>query len=156
MGGGFLQNAAGKGATDCPPSSGGQCFRGPVMAPKQSFSLQVNRLKRRKDFLRVSQRGRKQAMPGLILQSFRQQPDSSESKIDVRVGFTVTKKIGNAITRNRVRRRLKAAAAILINTHAQENTDYVLIGRAGTLKRPFAFLVNDLKTAMQKLNLYTD
>ena len=66
----------------------------------------------------------------------------------------MTKKVGNAAIRNRTRRRLKAAAAEVMVAHGQNLTDYVLIGRAGTLKRPYALLVADLKAAMQQLNSY--
>ena len=112
----------------------------------------VMRLKQRKEFVRVARKGRKWAVPGLVLQSFNRQDGAANSPIGARVGFTVTKKIGNAVTRNRARRRLKAAAAAVMPSNAEKNTDYVLIGRAGTLKRPFEFLVEDLKVAMQKLS----
>tara|TARA_S200000501_G_scaffold352556_1_gene371503 strand:- start:303 stop:653 length:351 start_codon:yes stop_codon:yes gene_type:complete len=111
----------------------------------------VPRLKKRKEFVHVARKGRKWAVPGLVLQSFDRQNDPENAPIGARVGFTVTKKIGTAVKRNRVRRRLKAAAAAVMPSNAEKNTDYVLIGRAGTLKRPFEFLVEDLKVAMQKL-----
>ena len=111
----------------------------------------VPRLKKRKEFVRVARKGRKWAVPGLVLQSFNRHNAPANAPIGARVGFTVTKKIGTAVKRNRVRRRLKAAAAAVMPSNAEKNTDYVLIGRAGTLKRPFEFLVKDLKLAMQKL-----
>ena len=68
-----------------------------------------------------------------------------------RVGFTVSKKVGNAVARNRARRRLRAAAAEVMPGRATPSTDYVLIGRAGTLDRPYAKLVSDLESAVERL-----
>ena len=126
------------------------------MPPRPSHMIPISRLKRRKDFLRISHKGQKSALPGLVLQTLRGPHPNPTSPTNIRVGFTVTKKIGNAIKRNRTRRRLKAAASEVMTTHAKKNTDYVLIGRSGTLKRPFTLLVEDLATAMQKLNVYQD
>ena len=64
---------------------------------------------------------------------------------NIRVGFTVSKKVGNSVTRNRVRRRLRAAANIVIQKYAVEGHDYVMIGRALTTKRDFGALVGDLE-----------
>ena len=126
------------------------------MPPIPSHITQVKRLKQRRSFLHVAQKGQKLATPGLVLQTLRwNHPDPGSPK-SIRIGFTVTKKIGNAVNRNRARRRLKAAAVVVMKTHAQENTDYVLIGRTETLKRPFVTLVADLEMAMQKLNVYRD
>ena len=67
------------------------------------------RLKRRAEFLRVAAKGAKSAMPGLVLQA-RRRDDSGPA----RLGFTVTKKVGGAVVRNRVRRRLKEAARAVV------------------------------------------
>lgn len=69
---------------------------------------------------------------------------------DMRVGFTVSKKVGNAVVRNRARRRLRAVAAELLAEHARPGNDYVLIGRAGTPERPFAALRGDLLKALER------
>ena len=154
MAAGFLQTVVEKGVSGCPPNLGGRASRFRVMPTVQSKSVPIIRLKRRSDFIILARRGQKWATPGLVLQS-RQRNDAETKSLDgIRVGFTVTKKVGNAVIRNRARRRLKAAAGEVIATHGQNLTDYVLIGRVGTLKRPYALLVSDLKTAMQKLNAY--
>lgn len=70
----------------------------------------------------------------------------------MRVGFTVTKKVGNAVLRNRVKRRLRAAAAEIFPAQGREGTDYVVIGRAGTATRPFKALCADLAEAIAKLD----
>ena len=124
------------------------------MPTVQSNSVPITRLRRRKDFVSITRRGQKWATPGLVLQSHRRKDAETTSRNGIRVGFTVTKKVGNAVIRNRARRRLKSAALDVMVRHGQNLTDYVLIGRVGTLKRPYALLVSDLKTAMQRLNAY--
>ncbi len=116
------------------------------------------RLKRRREFLRVAAEGRKWVAPGLILQARRR--DAAETidgpGVGVRVGFTVSRKVGSAVQRNRARRRLKAAAERVLPLHADGGQEFVLIGRVATLKRPFAALVEDLETALRKLDAYRD
>ncbi len=69
----------------------------------------------------------------------------------VRVGFTVSRKVGNAVRRNRARRRLRAVVAEVLAEHSRPGCDYVLIGRAGTLDRRYADLVADLCTALARI-----
>jgi ribonuclease P protein component len=111
------------------------------------------RLQRRRDFVRVAGTGRKTARPGLVLQAA---PCQEGDKRSIRIGFTATKRLGNAVTRNRVRRRLKAAVAEIMPTHAVPGFDYVLIGRAGTADRPYDALCRDLIAALKRLELYQD
>ena len=67
------------------------------------------------------------------------------------MGFTVTRRIGNAVIRNRAKRRLRAAAAEVFPRLGRSGTDYVVIGRAGTAGRPYQDLVRDLEQAIAKL-----
>ena len=149
-----MQIAGEKGGTDFPPSFGVRVCCCYVMPPIRSQMIPITRLRRRQDFLRVARKGRNSAVPGLVLQTLNWQSFNPTVPPGVRIGFTVTKKVGNAVKRNRTRRRLKAAAFEVIKNHARENIDYVLIGRTSTLKRPFTLLIEDLETAMQKLNAY--
>ena len=122
----------------------------------------VGRLKRRPEFLKVAAARSKWVTPGLILQARRRMPgervapaeplpgDDEEAEL-VRVGFTVSRKVGNATRRNRARRRLRAVAAEVLPEHARPGHDYVLIGRSGTLTRPYADLVGDLRTALRRV-----
>lgn len=110
-------------------------------------TLPVGRIKKRRDFLRAA-RGRSIALPGLMLQARARVEETGPA----RAGFTVTKKVGNAVTRNRARRRLKAAAAGVLPGRARPGWDYVLVGRAQTLTRPFPLLIFDLETAMARLS----
>lgn len=109
--------------------------------------VKVSRLLKRADFLRLA-RGRKWAAPGLVLQMARTDDDESA----VRAGFTVTKKVGNAVVRNRAKRRLREAARAVLPLYATPGSDYVLIGREATLTRPFAALLEDLKQALRKVH----
>lgn len=115
----------------------------------------VERLKRRPDFLRVAGGRQKWVAPGLILQALRQDAAADQDG-PVRVGFTASAKVGNAVVRNRARRRLRAAAAAILPLHAAPAHDYVLIARAGTLGRRFADLISDLVAGLKRLGLYRD
>ncbi|USG61760.1 ribonuclease P protein component [Sneathiella marina] len=109
----------------------------------------VERLKKRADFLRVASVRRKWAAPGLVLQAACDTAEQNTGR--VRVGFTVTKKVGNSVIRNRVKRRLRAVAQDVIPGHAIPGWDYVLIGRQMTINRDFRDLQTDLRTALKKV-----
>lgn len=103
------------------------------------------RLKRRAEFLRVASKGRKVPVHGLVLQALPREDDAA-----VRIGFTVTKKVGNAVVRNRTRRRLKEAARLLLRDNPALGADLVLIGRDSTRGRRFDVLMDDLSRALDK------
>ena len=69
----------------------------------------------------------------------------------IRVGFTVSRKVGNAVERNRVRRRLREVARLVIPDQARPDLDYVMVGRQAALKRDFAVLRQDLVEALRRL-----
>jgi ribonuclease P protein component len=106
------------------------------------------RLKQRADFLRAASKGRKAAVHGLVLQALPRSDDGA-----ARVGFTVTKKVGNAVIRNRTRRRLKEAARLLLREHPVSGVDLVLIGRDTTRGRNFSALIDDLRRALSKVGV---
>ena len=105
----------------------------------------ATRLKRRAEFLRVAAKGRKAPMPGLVLQAL-----ARDDAAPARLGFTVTRKIGNAVIRNRTRRRLREAARIVMREQSPTGVDLVLIGREGTRSRDFRALIDDLARALRK------
>jgi ribonuclease P protein component len=113
----------------------------------------VGRLKRRADFLRVADARRKWAAPGLILQVSPQperNPAEPDAAFPVRVGFTASRKVGNAVMRNRARRRLKAVVAELVGRHTKPGHDLVLIARTATCTRPFEDLKRDLLQGLKR------
>ncbi len=113
------------------------------------------RLKTRADFLRVAAGRRRAARPGLVLQAAPQPPGNSSVEA-VRVGFTASRKVGNAVIRNRAKRRLRAAACEVLGRDGRKGTDYVLIARAGTGERPYAELVGDLAAALRQIDRPVD
>ena len=106
-------------------------------------------LKRRADFLRVAAVRRSAARPGLVLQAA-PRPPGGDSGI-VRVGFTASRKVGNAVIRNRAKRRLRAAAAEVLGRRGRLDCDYVLIARAGTVERGYTELVGDIESALRQV-----
>ena len=101
---------------------------------------------KRADFLAAAQ-GRRMALPGFHLQA-RFRDDSLEA---VRVGFTCSKKVGNAVARNRAKRRLREAARLLTPLHGRAGCDYVFIARMGTADRDWDRLLDDVKSALTRL-----
>ena len=87
-------------------------------------------------------------MPGFVL-LVRQRDDADDT---MRIGFTVTKKIGNAVVRNRMKRRFRALVRETLPDHGIPGADHVLIGRAGGIERDYASLAAELKRALGKLS----
>jgi ribonuclease P protein component len=106
----------------------------------------MERMKRRQDFIAAA-KSLSQAQPSLVLQ-LRVRADGKGP----RLGFTCTKKLGNAVTRNRIKRRLKEAARMALGPYVQDNMDYVVIGRNKAEKHPFELLQSDLISALQRLH----
>ena len=110
----------------------------------------VETLKRRRDFLRVAGARNSNATRGLVLQACW----TADKSDGLKVGFTASRKVGNAVMRNRARRRLRAAVEKVMPLHAAPDHDYVVIARAGTAARPFEALIRDLETALKCLNVW--
>ncbi len=111
----------------------------------------LERLKCRADFLRVAAARRRAARPGLVLQAAARHGGTADDAA-VRVGFTASRKVGNAVVRNRAKRRLRAAAAEVLARRGRPGMDYVLIARAATAKRRYADLVGDLEGALRQVD----
>lgn len=90
-------------------------------------------------------------MPGVVVQARVMAPETPDTtRNSARIGFTVSKRVGNAVARNRAKRRLRAIVAEVMPT-AAAGVDYVLIGRTQTLHRPYEALKQDLTRALAKL-----
>ena len=110
--------------------------------------LPLTRLRQRADFLRAA-RARKQATPAFVLQA-RQRDEGGTA---LRVGFTASKKVGNAVARNRAKRRLREIARLVLPQAGRAGWDYVLIGRPGaTATANFAALQDDLRRALARIH----
>lgn len=108
-----------------------------------------DRLKRRSDFLRVKDAGKKWISPTVIVQV------GNGETPGIRYGITATKKLGNAVVRNRVKRRLREAVRKVFTPALEKSADIVLIGRTETATCPFENLVRDLKWCLKKLEITT-
>ena len=103
------------------------------------------RLKRRREFVAAA-RGASIASPGVVVQMRKRGDDGPP-----RVGFTVTRKLGGAVARNRIRRRLKEAVRLALPGRMRPGRDYVFIGRPEAKLRPFKLLQQDLVDAVERV-----
>ena len=116
-----------------------------VSAPSAATG-RLTTITKRRDFL-AANRGRRAPMPGFVL-LVRPRGDGDAG---MRVGFTVTRKVGNAVVRNRMKRRLRALSRELLPTAGIPGADHILIGREGGIERDFALLRSELGKALAKV-----
>ena len=108
-------------------------------------------LSKRSDFLRAA-RARRHGAPGFLLQARERGPDETAPGV-IRVGYTCSKKLGNAVTRNRAKRRLREIARSVLPLHGRPGWDYVLVGRPETTAaRDFAAMEADLARALDHVH----
>ena len=107
----------------------------------------LGRLKKRSEFLYV-RGGRSKAIGALLVQMRKNTSETSE----IRVGYTASKKIGNAVARSRAKRQMREAARAVLPLEAKAGNDYVLIARASITQVKFDRLITDLQKALKSLH----
>ncbi len=146
---------AGQAAREGPQAPFG-IRRNPSRPSLKAKAMHLERLKKRTDFVRAARNGRRWTMPGLVVQAYWRAPSIdngvSDEMATVRIGYTASiRGVGNAVARNRAKRRLRAAVDAVLPDAAAANCDYVLIANRQTVTQPFETLIDDLRTAIEKL-----
>ena len=115
--------------------------------------MKLTSLKKRQAFIKAHKTGQNISTKGLILQIVK--TIAHEENHPVKIGLTVSKKVGKATVRNRVKRRLRSLATQTLLPHASTQYYYVIIGKRSTINRTFKDLQKDLKYAMHTLKCFT-
>ena len=114
--------------------------------PRPQEAQRLANIRKRADFL-AANGGLRTTTPGFIL-LIRDRKDADAS---MRVGFTVTKKIGGAVVRNRMKRRFRALAREVVPAKGLAGADHIMIGRAKGVERDFGLLRSELASALDRL-----
>ena len=121
----------------------------PSVEPKTAHTAPLVKLRERSDYLAAA-KAKRVSTTGLVLQARRRMETSAPQ---TRYGITCSKKVGNAVARNRAKRRLRALANSVLPHLGRNGWDYVLIGRAQTtINQPFDMLLENLRFALKKLH----
>jgi len=116
--------------------------------PSLSQKPTIERLKKRSEFVRVQKSGRKWISKGIIIEV------AENDQNALRTGFTVSKRVSKlAVERNLIKRRLRSIASDILPDYSAHSLDLVLVGRAGSLKRDYADLKQDLVWCLNKLDI---
>ncbi|HPF47103.1 MAG: ribonuclease P protein component [Alphaproteobacteria bacterium] len=113
----------------------------------------IETIKKRSDFLRVAETRKKWISPAVIVQVAKNKDIVADK---IRVGYTASKKVGNAVLRNRAKRRMREAARLVMSENGVKSHDYVLIARKEITERPYSELIRDLKWSLKRLHVEPD
>jgi len=121
----------------------------PLLDPKTALAAPLEKLRARSDYIAAA-KAKHVSTTGFVLQARKRVKTSAPQ---LRYGVTCSKKVGNAVARNRAKRRLRALANSVLPLLGREGWDYVLIGRAqATVNQPFDMLLENLRFALKKLH----
>ena len=121
----------------------------PLLDPKTALAAPLEKLRARSDYIAAA-KAKHVSTTGFVLQAHKRVKTSAPR---LRYGVTCSKKVGNAVARNRAKRRLRALANSVLPLLGREGWDYVLIGRAqATVNQPFDMLLENLRFALKKLH----
>ena len=121
----------------------------PLVDPKTALAAPLGKLRVRSDYLAAA-KAKRVSTTGFVLQARKRVETSAPQP---RYGITCSKKVGNAVARNRAKRRLRALANSVLPLLGRDGWDYVLIGRAqATVNQPFDMLLENLRFALKKLH----
>lgn len=120
-------------------------------SPRQGRAPRIVRLKRRQEFLATAASGRRWVTPWFILQAAMRPGEADAFPQDIGLGFTASRRVGNAVARNRAKRRLREASRLLLPEVFVPLHNYVIIARSAVLTCPFQTLIDDLDKAFRRV-----
>ncbi len=118
-----------------------------VLKDENGCLPKITRLTKRQDFLALTKKGSKVFSASVVMQARQRQGELT----GIRIGFTASRKVGNAVERNRAKRRMRAAAAEIFPARAQQGWDYVIIARSTVLTHDYKKLKKDLAYSLKQL-----
>ncbi len=122
---------------------------------RQKDVMKITTLAKRQDFLRIASGRKKWVAQSMIVQIAEKPPtenqDSTTDNLTIRVGYTASKKVGNAVRRNRAKRRLREVARKILPLYGKKDHDYVLIARTSSVEMSFDQLIRDFKWCLKRL-----